>query len=503
MRLVPSLTTLVFCSFAATATAADKNVSTVAELEKAIAAAKPGDTIVLAAGKYPMKGATCAANGSSAMPITVKSSTPLAAQIELDALEGFKVTGGHWHFEGLDIRGVCANDGDCEHAFHVTGGKAEGFVLRKSRVRDFNAQLKVNGDIGDGGKYQAPHGGLVEYCELNDTHPRNTGNPTTKLNINTGDGWIVRGNTIRDFKKGGGDQVSYGAFMKGGSKNGLFERNLVVCSKDDKSGGTRIGLSFGGGGTGAEFCAPAFNPNVPCSIEHTGGVMRNNIIVSCSDVGIYLNRAKDTSLFHNTLVATGGVDFRFDTTSGLAHGNVMMSKIRQRDGGTFTGTDNLVDQPLSFFTSLYANPLELDFNVKGDASALQQGPAKAEVKDDYCARARPPAKLALGALEHSLGNCTVVPPPEGSGGGSPASSSAGTGSSAASGAGATTSAGVTTGAAGGASPADEGGASSGCSCQMQRARTATGAVLACIVSLVLGARRGSGTSRRSARATRP
>src|SRR5262249_50712195 len=145
-----------------------------------------------------------------------------------------------------------------------------------------------------------PNNGLVEYNEIFDTRGRNTSNPVTKLNIDTGNDWIVRGNYLHDAEKLLDDTTSYVAFMKSGGKRGLYERNLVVCSKLTV-GGTRIGLSFGGGGTGAQFCAPAFDPMVPCSVEHDGGTMRNNIIVNCTDVGIYLNRGKDSHILYNTL----------------------------------------------------------------------------------------------------------------------------------------------------------------------------------------------------------
>ena len=394
--------------FASRASAAEVRVSTAAELTTAISGAKAGDTLVLAAGTYKISAKlSCAASGTATAPITVKSATPLTAKIEFDTVEGFAVTGPYWTFQGLDIKGVCADDNNCEHAFHVTGA-ATNFTLRGNRIYDFNAQLKVNAGL-IGGTYAMPHKGLLEGNEVFDTRARNTGNPVTKFNIDTGDDWIVRANIIRDFWKGSGDNVSYATFMKSGGKNGLYERNLVMCARDT-TGGTRIGLSFGGGGTAPQFCYPGFDASKPCSVEHDGGTMRNNIIANCTDVGIYLNRAKNTKLLHNTLIGTNGVDFRFDTTTGEAHGNVLTGKIRVRDGGVFTGSDNLMDVATTTFAAMYLDPLKGDLRKKGDLSNVLDKGTASIVTDDYCARARA-GSHDWGALEHSLGDCETTTPP--------------------------------------------------------------------------------------------
>lgn len=398
------------------AVAAVKNVSTVAQLQSALASAQAGDEIVLADGTYAVNvNLSCAAEGSAAQPITVRAANRHAALIQFNALEGFKVSGRYWTFDGLTVEGVCAQDPNCEHAFHVTG-HAEGFVLRNSRVRDFNAQLKVNAVKNGAGVWEMPHRGLVERNEIYDTHGRATSSPVTKLNIDTGDDWVVRDNEVRDFHKVNG--ISYGAFMKSGGKRGVFERNRIFCVKDAPSGGTRLGLSFGGGGTGNAFCAPAFDTNVACDPEHTDGVLRNNVIVNCSDVGIYLNRAANTKVLFNTLISTTGVDFRFPSSTGEAHGNVLSSIVRARDSGSFTAGTNLMNVTTATWTTWYLAPLSGDLRLKGSVSQLIGGAAaRATVTDDFCARPRPSAgAYTLGALEHSLGDC-------GAGGGADAGTS--------------------------------------------------------------------------------
>jgi hypothetical protein len=247
--------------------AAVKNVANVSQLQSALASAQAGDEIVLADGTYDVsQNLSCSAEGTAAQPIVVRAANRHAARIRFNASEGFKVSGRYWTFDGLDLEGVCAQDSTCEHAFHVTG-HAENFVLRNSRVRNFNAQLKVNASKNASNVYEMPHRGLIERNEVYDTRARNTTNPVTKLNIDTGDDWVVRDNSLHDFSKVATDGVSYGAFMKSGGRRGLFERNLVICTKDAPAGSIRIGLSFGGGGTGAAFCAPAFDAAVPARIS--------------------------------------------------------------------------------------------------------------------------------------------------------------------------------------------------------------------------------------------
>ncbi|WPB80734.1 chondroitinase-B domain-containing protein [Archangium violaceum] len=72
------------------AVAAVKNVSTVAQLQSALASAKAGDDIVLADGTYAVNtNLSCAAEGTVSQPITVRAANRHAARIQFNALEGF------------------------------------------------------------------------------------------------------------------------------------------------------------------------------------------------------------------------------------------------------------------------------------------------------------------------------------------------------------------------------------------------------------------------------
>jgi hypothetical protein len=146
----------------------------------------------------------------------------------------------------------------------------------------------------------------------------------------TASGWRIAANLITDFVKSGGDNISYGAFAKGAGDHNVFERNVVLCEyKLRGQAGERIGLSFGGGGTGLVFR----RDDGASGAEQISSIMRDNLIAFCSDDGVYLNRAAETVLEHNTLIDTAGIDSRFPETSAEVINNIVDGVIRQRDGG--------------------------------------------------------------------------------------------------------------------------------------------------------------------------
>jgi hypothetical protein len=370
-------------------------VSNAQGLRDAIQGAAGGDEIVLAPGTYDVTGnLSCAAAGSPAAPIVVRAATPRTVLIRFDALEGFRVLASHWRFEGLDIEGACVLDGQCEHAFHLIGN-ADFTVMRDNVVRDFNAQIKSNGD----GSGAFPDDVLVEGNELYDTRARETANPVTKIDVVGGRRWVVRGNTIRDYQKGQGDGISYAAFLKGNSRDGVFERNLVIC-EDETTGGVRLGLSLGGGGTSAPFCEDG-----DCTTEHQGGILRNNVILRCPDVGIYLNRAAGSEVHHNTLYDTTGIDVRFATASADLRNNLLSGAIRNRDGATSTGAGNLTGVPLASFAAWFLGPGDADFRLADGGVFVDQGVAAPLAPSDFCGSPRDDGAPDPGAVEYGAGVC--------------------------------------------------------------------------------------------------
>ena len=375
--------------------AGELTVGDVAQLRAAMTAAVAGDIIVLKPGVYRLGDKLRTRNpGRAQAPITVRATRFGTVTLEVATQTGFFVTAPHWHFEALFLRGVCPTHDGCEHAFHVVGA-ADHTVIRGNRAEDFNAQIKSNG-IEIAGRREFPDDVLVEANLFRNTSVRDTARPVTPVDVVGGKRWIIRDNFIADFSKGKGNKVSYAAFLKGNSSDGVIERNLVVCELEHK-GGDRIGLSLGGGGTGAKYCEGG-----ACPQEHSNGVIRNNIVMNCpSEPGIYLNNAAATKVVHNTLFNTRGILGRFAATSADIRNNVLSGAVRLRRGATATRSANVIGLN-SQFRNWFAFAEEGDFSLLPGSELVNSGEQVDAVHDDYCGVARSDGRPDRGAVELSF-----------------------------------------------------------------------------------------------------
>jgi hypothetical protein len=360
---------------------AESMVQTAEQLIAALAEARPGRTIELLPGHYRLpRTVETPVAGAPGLPITVRAGRPGQVVLETASTEGFWVTRPYWVFENLTVRGVCAADHDCEHAFHVVG-QAHHTTIRNNRIEDFNAHIKVNGSGGDW-----PDHGLVQHNTLVNHRERRTDRPVTFFDLVGADRWQVADNLVANFVKAGGDRIAYGMFMKGGSRGGRFERNVIVCTPADISRpGLRVGLSFGGGGTDRASCRE------DCAAEHGNGLAANNVIAHCNDFGIDVNRGRNIVLAHNTLINTSGIDVREAPAVALVYGNLLEGRIRARNGGR-AKTEMNEQLPLGAYLR---NPDRLDLRW---TQAVDRIPSIPAVPADFCGRARPDGTYP-GALD--------------------------------------------------------------------------------------------------------
>jgi hypothetical protein len=356
-------------------------VASLQSLHDAIVAAQPGDVIQLQPGRYHLEGGAVLITqaGTATAPITLRAARFGDVTIESDMLETFKIQAPFWRIENLIMQGVCGDHSGCEHAFHVVGG-ATDIVFRNNLFKDYNAQIKINGEDG-----KWPDRGLIEGNTFTDTAPRVTFNPITPIDMVGASGWHIRSNIITDFVRDGGDMATYGAFVKGAGEGNVLERNLVVCEwKLHNIEGPHVGLSLGGGGTGTDMRREMGRTG----LEQTGGIVRDNLILRCDDDGIYLNRAARSVIEHNTLLDTAGIDARFVETSAVVTANIVDGAVKARDGATLTGSGNATPPLLELFAGLhpqrgyFRDPASLDLAWRQRPAEVSGGSPRV----DLCGR---------------------------------------------------------------------------------------------------------------------
>lgn len=355
-------------------------------LHAAAARAEPGDVIQLAPGTHALARKVVVDRPG---PVVVRGPAHIVSHV----VEAFLVRAPDWSFEELTVEGACGRQHDCEHAFHIVGG-ADRTALRGLRLVDFNAQVKGNGE--GSGRRAFPDDVLIADSVLFNRTVRDTDRPVALIDVVGGRRWTVRGNVIADFAQGRGRGVAYGVFLKGGSRDGLIERNVVACERRHR-GGFRIGLSLGGsGGESPPICEEG-----SCRPRHIGGALRHNVVLNCPrDAGIYLNAAARTAVERNTLYDALGIDVRFPGASAALAGNVVSGGVLARDGGqALLGPENLAAGSLdgATFTTLRRDddqppPAKTPRPPAVDAAALGRDRLQAAMRDpaagDFCLRER-------------------------------------------------------------------------------------------------------------------
>ena len=429
------------------AEAADREVLVMdsAGLRAAIESAEPGDRIVLLAGDYKLRKLIIRRGGAAGKPITLTAFSPAETRIRSESVELIKILAPHWVFEKLTFAG---ND-RTHHAVHIAGD-ADDLVLKGNRFLNFHSAIKGNPEEG-----QAPDRVTIERNIFMNDAPRETRAPTTPIDVLGGEGWTLRGNFFADFGKSAPNSVSYAAFLKGRSRDGLIERNLVVCQWHH-AGGRRIGLSFGGGGSPRDLRSADGS-------EHDNGILRNNIIINCPNApGIYLNRSANTRVYNNTIYNAFGIMARFPAGRSFVRNNIVSGAVSVRDGARLIAESNLttgwelgsylpggaqqlrhrisdyhikfpnwfdagdirwaqetidrlsnwlgrsrVGRGLADFGDWFVAPEIANFELNAGEEIVGQGLPLLEVTDDFCGQPRPGQRLDLGAIEYRQGHCDV------------------------------------------------------------------------------------------------
>ena len=227
--------------------------------------------------------------------------------------------------------------------------------------------FKVTGTVSYDGKPYADYG-IIENSLVGYTSGGYR-SAVECVDIIAARGWVIRGNYFTNNFKNGGNGISYAVFAKGNSIGTVIENNVFRNNF--------IAVSFGGGGTG-----PQYFRNGDSAFEHRGGIISNNVIYGTVDTGIYLNKALDFKIYNNTIMnvdtdqnGNDAIEVRFAGTAGSISNNLMSDVIKIRDGGSYTGSNNITNATNGMFVNVATG----DFHLVSGTPAIDAGMRIAEV----------------------------------------------------------------------------------------------------------------------------
>jgi hypothetical protein len=360
------------------------NVSTVGQLQQAVAAMASNTTIVLAPGTYRLS-STLYINGTFTN-VGIRGATGNRDDVVIvgkgmSAANDGGVPFGIW--VGGDVRGVTIADLTIRdvwyHPIILNAGTQSPLIHNVRLVNAGQQFVKSNPDGAGGGV----NNGIVEYSII-EYATTSRDDYTNGVDVHTGANWIVRHNLFRNIRAPQGLLAGPAILMWNGSSNSIVDGNTFVnCQRE-----IAMGLI-------------ERTPN-----DHTGGIVRNNFIYRASsvagDAAILVADSPNTQVLQNSVLISGtypnAIEYRFANTSGATIANNLLDGLVQaRDGaaGSVSGNSGAAS------AAMFVDPANGDLHLKPTAAAalnkIAAPPAGAPT--DWDGQVRPPGATDIGADE--------------------------------------------------------------------------------------------------------
>ena len=384
---------IVAAGFAASSSArgAIVDVSTVSQLQSAVANLTSGTTIRIAPGRYPLTQELSIRNGVTHVAIVGATGNR----------DDVVIVGTGMNTPGVNIPLKVSNAQDVRIADVSIGeafwhpiqlqGEAGAERIHVSNVRLFDAGQQFLKSTVD---FQAPNGvddvivehSLLEYTVIGPAHGYTEG-----IDVHHGANWIIRYNVFRNIHvpATAPDKYRPAVLMWSGSRNTVVYNNTFInCER---------AIIFGLG------------PKPPFAHSHSGGLIYNNFIYRDqpvnADAGISIWDSPGTRVYHNTVIQNGtypnAIEYRFASTTNVEIiNNLTDGAIARRDDAQAIVSSNVTTATHALFVNAPAANLHLAATA---TSAIDKGIPVAAVTDDWDGEPRPAgAAPDLGADERHV-----------------------------------------------------------------------------------------------------
>lgn len=372
------------------------NVSTVSQLQNAVANLQSGQTILIAPGTYNLGHTLVVPQGLQ--NIAIRGATAKASDVVIkgDAVfdtsapytgsaiwgAGSGISGsilfGIWlgNVQGVTIADLTLQD-YVEHAIIMNAGVQSPLVHNVVMIDVGEQFVKVNPNPAGGGV----DNGVVEYCTMEFTTSA-PNNYTNGVDLVTAHNWVIRNNLFKNIYTtnprattgGPSSRTGPAVLVWQGSGNVQTLNNTFINCQTEIAYGLVAGATF----------------------DNTGGLIANNFIyrsgtIAFSDVGISVRNSPNTEVANNTIIIHGGypnaIEYRFTSTTGVKIvNNLTDAAITQRDGATATLSNNVTNAQASWFVNESIGDLDLTAAATG---AIGHGVYLPEVPTDYNGKPRP------------------------------------------------------------------------------------------------------------------
>jgi len=347
------------------------NVSTVSELIAALQSANTSDghtTIILAPNTYQLT-TNLPFIGSNMTGVTIRGATGSRDDVIIKGLGWddnnvthiFNVAADSFTVADLTIGEVFYHP----IQVHSNPNDADHFFAHNVRFVDAKEQLLK---VSAGGALFADNG-IVECCLFEFTAGIAFQYYTGGIDAHRALNWMVRQNEFKGIRSPEADLAEHAIHFWRESAGTTVEKNHIIdCDR---------GVGFG---LGNDILS-----------GHQGGIIKNNFIHTSRDVGIGLEYAPDTKVYHNTVIVdnySNAIEYRYAGTSNVhIANNLTRGLITDRSSGS-SGTveSNVQITSLNIFVDTGNYDYHLVATVGGITDA---GISLPELTNDFDCQIRP------------------------------------------------------------------------------------------------------------------
>jgi Protein of unknown function (DUF1565) len=364
-------------------------VTTVAELERAVASVKPRDTILLADGTYALRRTIDIATDR----VTLRGKSGDRTKV---VLQGRGMTSADPVGVAISVSAPNVTIADLTvrdvkfHAVQVRGESgASGFTLHNARLVDTGQQL-LKGSVSEAPVY-ADFG--VVACSDFEYTSNAPSDYTNGVDLLATRGWVIRDNHFARIRgpESGGFRGGSSILVWWAGVDTVVERNVIL----DSYRGITLGLTDE---------LPKGARKGERTYDHTGGRIQNNVIVNLNpwaDVAIDASASRNLRIEHNTVLVEGktpwSIDVRFPASDALVRNNLTNRRVFQRDGATVTLDGNVMSARAAWFVNPRTGDMHLTLLGR---PAIDAGVPIPDLTDDFDRGMRPVGRAPdAGAFE--------------------------------------------------------------------------------------------------------